>query len=282
MRRRGFTLIELLVVIAIIAILAAILFPVFAQARAAAKQTGCISNLKQLGQAFHLYFNDYNDRVPTGSGFANGQYVDGDWGKDLWMFHIKPYIGTNYPSNIQRGGNVFSCPSNIVKQDMDVSSFEDNYPADYPTQAWGLRRDPDGNYRYFLSYAINEHLTDQEFDNEGPNLSIWENHGNSFLLLESARSEIEGDEMFDGWRTGMQNSPRNRWSYNSYVGFQFPHNGGSVFLMLDSSAKWRKVTFRNEDFTRSTNWIYPPGSSNSRNDCGAWTAPADDDERCPR
>jgi len=62
--RRGFTLIELLVVIAIIAILAAILFPVFAQAREKARQTVCASNLKQIGTAFAMYLMDYDERLP--------------------------------------------------------------------------------------------------------------------------------------------------------------------------------------------------------------------------
>src|SRR5688572_21323462 len=62
--RQGFTLIELLVVIAIIAILAAILFPVFAQARGKARQTSCLSNLKQLGLAFEQYKQDYDGVYP--------------------------------------------------------------------------------------------------------------------------------------------------------------------------------------------------------------------------
>ena len=62
--RRGFTLIELLVVIAIIAILAAILFPVFAQAREKARQTACVSNLKQIGNALTMYIQDYDERMP--------------------------------------------------------------------------------------------------------------------------------------------------------------------------------------------------------------------------
>jgi len=61
---RGFTLIELLVVIAIIAILAALLFPVFALAREKARQTACASNLKQIGTAFALYVQDYDERLP--------------------------------------------------------------------------------------------------------------------------------------------------------------------------------------------------------------------------
>ncbi len=62
--KKGFTLIELLVVIAIIAILAAVLFPVFARAKDAAKKTVCTSNLRQLGMSFHLYLGDYDDRMP--------------------------------------------------------------------------------------------------------------------------------------------------------------------------------------------------------------------------
>ncbi|MBQ0104694.1 MAG: prepilin-type N-terminal cleavage/methylation domain-containing protein, partial [Armatimonadetes bacterium] len=62
--KHGFTLIELLVVIAIIAILAAILFPVFAQAREKARQTSCLSNCKQLGTAITLYCDDYDETLP--------------------------------------------------------------------------------------------------------------------------------------------------------------------------------------------------------------------------
>ena len=64
-RRHGFTLIELLVVIAIIAILAAILFPVFARARESARTSACNSNLRQLGLAAHMYASDYDEWLPV-------------------------------------------------------------------------------------------------------------------------------------------------------------------------------------------------------------------------
>ena len=73
--RRAFTLIELLVVIAIIAILAAILFPVFAQAKAAAKKTQCLSNAKQIGTSLYLYLNDSDDNLPMANYPAAPAYV---------------------------------------------------------------------------------------------------------------------------------------------------------------------------------------------------------------
>ena len=68
-RNKGFTLIELLVVIAIIAILAAILFPVFAQAREKARQATCLSHSKQLALAVHMYAQDYDETLPNESHF---------------------------------------------------------------------------------------------------------------------------------------------------------------------------------------------------------------------
>src|SRR5579859_8227041 len=73
MMRRGFTLIELLVVIAIIAILAAILFPVFAQAKLQAKKTQTLSNVKQIGLAHFMYCNDSDDETPS---LGVGDYTD--------------------------------------------------------------------------------------------------------------------------------------------------------------------------------------------------------------
>jgi prepilin-type N-terminal cleavage/methylation domain-containing protein/prepilin-type processing-associated H-X9-DG protein len=97
-RSSGFTLIELLVVIAIIAILAAILFPVFAQAREKARQTGCINNLKQIGAGISMYASDHDGTYPVGG----RQSPDGNTHLQLWYQTTLTY--TNSP-------DVYICPS---------------------------------------------------------------------------------------------------------------------------------------------------------------------------
>ena len=120
---KGFTLIELLVVIAIIAILAAILFPVFAQAREKARQASCLSNVKQLGTAIQLYVDDYDETFPwvadiSGTwglylteyaGYPCQKYVTmPDWGVPgyyiTWMDEIYPYV---------KNMKMFECPSGL-------------------------------------------------------------------------------------------------------------------------------------------------------------------------
>ncbi|MBD3292253.1 MAG: DUF1559 domain-containing protein, partial [Armatimonadia bacterium] len=92
MRRRGFTLIELLVVIAIIAILAAILFPVFARAREKARQTSCLSNMKQLGLGLNMYAQDYDEELPMmfyGSDASRNNQLYGFNFRELLIPYVK-------------------------------------------------------------------------------------------------------------------------------------------------------------------------------------------------
>ncbi|MDR3688075.1 MAG: prepilin-type N-terminal cleavage/methylation domain-containing protein [Fimbriimonas sp.] len=94
-QKKAFTLIELLVVIAIIAILAAILFPVFAQAKAAAKKTACLSNTKQIGLSLMMYANDFDDHVcmnNDGHWFNNTQYGSSYYFINTWHTLLEPYM----------------------------------------------------------------------------------------------------------------------------------------------------------------------------------------------
>lgn len=89
---KGFTLIELLVVIAIIAILAAILFPVFAQAREAARKTSCLSNLRQIGTGAQMYSQDYDENVINEWVHTNYTGDPLEDYKQYWPYFIQPYL----------------------------------------------------------------------------------------------------------------------------------------------------------------------------------------------
>ena len=149
--RKGFTLIELLVVIAIIAILAAILFPVFAQARDKARQTSCLSNLKQIGLASIQYIQDYDETWPLTYvvDYSPGNSPSYVWTvpltvdvpddiareKTLWAEAMMPYLKTYA---------VYACPSADTKFD----------PAYFTSEEDGLQQ----SNGFRLSYFINGYL----------------------------------------------------------------------------------------------------------------------------
>ena len=173
MRKRGFTLIELLVVIAIIAILAAILFPVFAQAREKARGISCISNLKQLGTGTMMYVQDYDETYPMAYGFGPSygwtlnynrpvppdQFVDPDVWRQSYSNAIQPYI-KNY--------GVYTCPSSsvpisagyaglntVVKVSYSYNGLLQSYPLAGVTSPSGLIMLHSGRGRgYALNYDL--------------------------------------------------------------------------------------------------------------------------------
>jgi prepilin-type N-terminal cleavage/methylation domain-containing protein/prepilin-type processing-associated H-X9-DG protein len=121
MKRRGFTLIELLVVIAIIAILAAILFPVFARAREKARQTSCLSNIKQITLAVHMYAQDYDETMPLALAGTPGV-------TSYFMFSelLDPYI---------KNEQVWDCPSKQASVDLSqIGKTSVSYMVDVGTR----------------------------------------------------------------------------------------------------------------------------------------------------
>ena len=122
-KRQGFTLIELLVVIAIIALLAAILFPVFSRARENARKTSCSNNVKQLMVGVTQYIQDYDECFPLRDGGGN------------WPVKLQPYV---------KSTQVFQCPSDTRKESMGTApnDFHTSYIANSatatPATAYGL------------------------------------------------------------------------------------------------------------------------------------------------
>jgi prepilin-type N-terminal cleavage/methylation domain-containing protein len=102
MKQRGFTLIELLVVIAIIAILAAILFPVFAQARERARQTGCTSNIRQLSAGLQMYAQDWDEILVPAANYVAAETAP----ERVWTNTLAPYL---------RSTGLLACPSAAVR-----------------------------------------------------------------------------------------------------------------------------------------------------------------------
>jgi prepilin-type N-terminal cleavage/methylation domain-containing protein len=120
----AFTLIELLVVIAIIAILAAILFPVFARAREKARQAACLSNTKELAVAVHSYMQDWDNCYPSTNRYPTPLPAwDNTYGYGFWMWLLQPYLKTY---------DVFRCPSAPHNKPVWLP---DNSP--YPVASYG-------------------------------------------------------------------------------------------------------------------------------------------------
>ena len=136
-RVRAFTLIELLVVIAIIAILAAILFPVFAKARERAKQTTCVSNLKQLGLAIISYADDNDDILPQAIGLRSSTPILPTALPNVMNGYVKSFEVFRCPSDNdnQRFGGTF-WPSVLWKSYGLSYSYNSRPPADVTPRPW--------------------------------------------------------------------------------------------------------------------------------------------------
>lgn len=154
-RRQGFTLIELLVVIAIIAILAAILFPVFGRARENARRTSCSSNLKQIGLGWMQYAQDYDERGPgQGEAFlATGQ-------RTAFDLALQPYL---------KSMQIFECPSDSFSASFNVPGFAQNAKRSYR------------HARYVRDFNCDKPSNDQQ----GRNLSAFASSAKTLLMADA-------------------------------------------------------------------------------------------------
>jgi prepilin-type N-terminal cleavage/methylation domain-containing protein/prepilin-type processing-associated H-X9-DG protein len=242
--RKGFTLIELLVVIAIIAILAAILFPVFAQAREKARQASCLSNIKQLGLALNMYAQDNDERFPRAMACMGGS-MDVDHGGPItcaWYDDAEPPWNSNWVLTTTpyiKSLPVFGCP--------------DDGLAMKPT-------DPNLDFPgVFLSFGINEYtINEPSGGNHGildaDNPWAWDSANSSQTLSAIARPS-ESIALAD------KNSSV---AYHQTVNTGNADNSG---LMVGTDSGWSPTTMLGYDdmLTRTnpqTGDIYQPVSTN--------------------
>lgn len=221
MKRKAFTLIELLVVIAIIAILAAILFPVFAQARETARKAVCTSNLKQIGTAMLMYVQDYDEAFPSQDPVASRpQVMD-----DFWMFFISNYLASRPKNWSDAKGNVFSCPSNPHLQTNSANNFANvqRFWGVNLAQQWGLTPGPGGRYAWHNSYCINDAVIGEQ-DLSNAQLATWQRPAEEYLIMETTDdTDVDSNDVALSDNAIFMN-----------------HAGGMNLLFLDGHVKWMK------------------------------------------
>jgi prepilin-type N-terminal cleavage/methylation domain-containing protein/prepilin-type processing-associated H-X9-DG protein len=220
--KRGFTLIELLVVIAIIAILAAILFPVFAQARAKARQAACFSNLRQLGLAILAYAQDYDEQLPIAVSGTTFTATSPGTRNTTWQFLIDPYVRAGFPPTSDLADNrrisIYVCPE------------------------FGKTGDGSTSDRWSNSYAGNTNIMKTPGNpNTESSLAALRSAASVVLLaphsLCAATSGRDTDRGFGGAFPGDPRAACDR----GYVVARMRHNDGANFLLTDGHVKWYRA-----------------------------------------
>ncbi len=238
MKIKAFTLIELLVVIAIIAILAAILFPVFAQAKEAAKQTSCLSNQKNLGLGELMYSNDNDDYyvpVATEGNFSHPNHGLYENQANIWYGILQPYIKNGVAATItgytfDAAGSMWRCPDDNSTANPDPSKATSRFP----------------------SYGINYHLANRNYSPpagyspDDPAVSppishtVAEDPGSLVFAGESREANKLTPPYFEEWWDGVS-----RTAPKTYAGDRWEkpqrHNGMQAnYVFADGHAKTMK------------------------------------------
>ena len=153
--RKAFTLIELLVVISIIALLTAILLPVFFSVRGRARQTVCISNLRQIGMAISLYTDENDDLYPAGKDPSDEYAVPDIWTGSPYQpqVHQMPFLNDILAPYIHSPA-LWHCPADSGYKDLDISTYHDGQPIPIDMTPTAFSRYPYTSYLYRTEIAL--------------------------------------------------------------------------------------------------------------------------------
>lgn len=246
-RRLGFTLIELLVVIAIIAILAAILFPVFAQAREKARQATCISNNRQFVAGALMYAQDHDETLPLGSYLMPGMTTAVTW-QDLVEPYLKVGSGPDFRPNApatRKEVGFWICPSFGSKQIPLQPGDPPPGPFDPGFYTAGLSYINNGNYMPTM-HRLN--LARGWFPGQPSPLASMDAPAQAIIVTEGWG--YIGNTGGDDWTSGctgfelgypILGGGRIIGRADNLCAGRYRHNGGAVYALADGHAKWFKA-----------------------------------------
>lgn len=293
-RSTGFTLIELLVVIAIIAILAAILFPVFAQARAKARSISCLSNEKQIGLGIMMYSQDYDETYPlaqrgpaageiaAAGGVPAGMTVDVNTSPVSWQWVVNPYIKTgNRAATVNTGvlelaGGVWNCPD-FPEQDRprqyginvhmagDMSIYGGNdFGAQYQSAAMAEVNSPASKILvaekgYMGKAAGTGSDTTDWSDVKLMTLQWGWRSGSGYDLSLAKRANTDKDTQTNQWPWAAI-MPRFRHNNMTNVIFADGHAKAIPMGMLGGASGWCKYLYQNGPVTRQWGSTWYPSA----------------------
>jgi prepilin-type N-terminal cleavage/methylation domain-containing protein/prepilin-type processing-associated H-X9-DG protein len=279
--RRAFTLIELLVVIAIIAILAAILFPVFAQAREKARQTSCVSNEKQLGLAFLMYAQDYDETFPPGN---SPKLSTTQAGLTNWEYLVDPYIKGGIDPNIgnqdQAKLSVYVCPdwsssNNTLGPPNPFGDSDSAIPQ--PSRSYAANWNIVGalSESWPSYYRLPEGLASIQYPAQ--DVLVAEERGEASVVGGNDTSDYTSDNYVDNPDYSGSFTDAQAWGIEdagAYVAARGRHSGGSNYAFSDGHAKWSRaptpnyqadnqtptvsgsgIVYRRSQFPNATGWF---------------------------